>query len=115
MGILKRKQPATTTGHAGDDQTLAALANVGADLETPRLWEHFVYCEDEPGAAILETQAREAGWDASRFADDHHGIVASRTDRPVNPETVVAAREFFETLASAVPGGDYDGWGAEGG
>ncbi len=46
---------------------------------------------------------------------DYHGIVAKRSDLPVNAETVSDAREFFEALAATVPGGDYDGWGAEGG
>jgi len=114
MGIFRRKRPEPPTGHDLDEQTLAKLQEIGADSDTPRLWEHFVYCDDESGAAILESRASEAGWDVEQFDAKPHGIVASRRDRPVNTQTVADARMFFEGLAASVPGGDYDGWGAEG-
>jgi hypothetical protein len=114
MGIFKRKRPEPPTSQDLDEQTLAKLQEVGADSDTPRLWEHFIYCDDESGAAILEGRASEAGWDVEQFDAKPHGIVASRRDRPVNPQTVAEARTFFEELAASVPGGDYDGWGAEG-
>ena len=114
MGLFKRKQPATSTGHSGDDQVLEQLAQLGTDDQSPRVWEHFVYCDDEDGAAILESGALAAGWSVDRVVPEYHGIVAKRMDLPVNPKTVAEAREFFEGLAASVPGGDYDGWGAEG-
>ncbi|MBA3529949.1 MAG: ribonuclease E inhibitor RraB [Propionibacteriaceae bacterium] len=102
------------TGQDADERTLEALRNTGAATDEPRLFEHFIYCDDEAGAAWLETQARADGWQTIRVAPGSHGVVASRSDLPVNDETVAGAREFFEKLAGSVPGGDYDGWGAEG-
>lgn len=113
MGIFKRKTSEPSTGHKGDDQTLAQLKKTGADFDTPRAWEHFVYCDDEAGAAILEQRAREGGWDVERVDPEYHGIVAKRSDLAVNPGTVTETRAFFENLAASVAGGDYDGWGAE--
>lgn len=117
MGLFKKRQrsgPPTTTGHSGDDQVLSQLQGLGTDLSRPRLWEHFVYCDDEEGAARLEAAAVEAGWTVQRVAPEHHRIVASRSDLAVTPYEVASARTLFEALADSVPGGDYDGWGAEG-
>lgn len=114
MRFFKRKQVAASTGHAGDDEVLEQLAQLGTDAHVPRLWEHFVYCDREDGAAILERGALAAGWSVERVVPEYHGIVAKRSDLPVNAETVAEAREFFEHLAASVAGGDYDGWGAEG-
>ena len=113
MGSFRRRRPESLTGHAGDDQVLASLANVG-DLSNPRLWEHFLYCDDEAGADVLEARAREAGWNVEQVDPQYHGIVASRSDRAVTPEAVTEARGFFEGRVAAVAGGEYDGWGAEG-
>lgn len=115
MGLFRRTQPPPSSGHTGDDQTLKGLRNVGADDTTPRVWEHFLYCDDEEGAARLEAEASAAGWNVTRVDPAYHGIVAERSDLPVNATTVSEARQFFEGLTSNVPGGDYDGWGAEGG
>jgi|GEM_PF-5236405 len=118
MGLFRRKTAPRadlpTSGHTGDDQVLAQLASLGTDLETPRLWEHFVYCDDEAGASLLAQRAVEAGWTVEHVVPEYHGIVARRGDQPVNPQTVAEARAFFESIAAAVPGGDYDGWGAQG-
>lgn len=114
MGLFKRKQPAASTGHSGDDQVLSQLTQLGNDDRSPRLWEHFVYCDDEDGAATLESGATAGGWSVERVVPEYHGIVAKRSDLPVNAKTVAEARGFFERLAASVPGGEYDGWGAEG-
>ena len=114
MGLFKRKQSSASMGHSGDDQVLEQLAQLGTEDQSPRLWEHFVYCDDEDGAAVLESGASATGWSVDRVAPEYHGIVAKRSDLPVNAKTVAEAREFFERLAASVPGGDYDGWGAEG-
>ncbi|MBC7763051.1 MAG: ribonuclease E inhibitor RraB [Candidatus Saccharibacteria bacterium] len=114
MGLFKRKQPSASFSLSGDDQVLEQLAHLGADDQAPRLVEHFVYCDDEAGAAVLETGATAAGWSVDRVVREYHGIVAKRSDLPVNVRSVSEAREFFERLAASVPGGDYDGWGAEG-
>lgn len=106
MGFFKRKRVAASTGHAGDDMVLAQLGGLGTDGRAPRLWEHLLYCDDEAGAAALERGASAAGWSVQRVAPGHHGIVAKRSDLLVNAATVAEAREFFEGLASSVPGGD---------
>ncbi|MDN5726946.1 MAG: ribonuclease E inhibitor RraB [Propionibacteriales bacterium] len=116
MGLFNRKKKTEdlpSSGHEMDDQVLQQLGQVGADLGQPRLWEHFVYCDDETGARQLAQQAAAAGWTVQPVAEGF-GVVASRTEL-VNPQTVAAARAFFESLAVSVPGGDYDGWGAEAG
>lgn len=113
MSLFGRKQSAPTSGHSGDDQVLRELRKRGADDTTPRLWEHFLYCDDEDGAARLEAESSATGWSVTRVDPQHHGIVAKRSDLPVNLTTVSEARQFFEGLASTVRGGDYDGWGAE--
>ena len=84
MGLFTRRRSGRpSSGHAGDDQVLGQLEAMGADLSRSRLWEHFVYCDDEEGAAQLEAAAVDAGWDVQRVAPGDHGIVASR--RAVSP------------------------------
>ncbi|WP_332642260.1 ribonuclease E inhibitor RraB [Aeromicrobium sp.] len=115
MGIFGRKPAAPqlpTTGHAGDDQLLAMIAQSDGGLEVPRHWLHYVYCDDNEGAAVLEAGAAAGGWTVQRVVPEHSGIVAEREDWPVNLETVPQVRAFFESLAASVPGGDYDGWEA---
>lgn len=115
MGLFSRKPSIPTTGHPGDDQLLGIIAQREGGLESPRHWVHYVYCDDEAGAAILEAGASEGGWLVERVAPEYHGVVAERVDLAVNPATVPEARRFFESLAATVPGGDYDGWEASAG
>lgn len=114
MGLFRRKRRSPSPSHSGDDQVLEQLTKIGANDQTPRPWEHFIYCDDEEGAALLAGGASAAGWSVDRVAPGYNGIVARRSDIPVNSKTVAEARDFFERLAASVPGGDYDGWGAEG-
>lgn len=114
MGLFRRDEPLPSSGHPGDDEVLRQLQKYGADTTTPMVWEHFVYCDEEDGAARLEQAASEAGWTVQRVDPEYHGIVAKRSDLPVSPVTVAKARVFFENLADSVPGGEYDGWGAGG-
>lgn len=100
------------TGNSGDDQLLGMLNASGADRDTPRHWVHYIYCATESGADVLEVAAMAAGWDVSRVNPDHHGIIAERSDEPVNSQTVPKVRRFFEHLAESVAGGEYDGWEA---
>lgn len=115
MGLFSRKPSIPPTGHPGDDQLLEMIARSKGGLESPRPWIHYLYCDDETGAATLEAGASEAGWLVQRVVPEYHGIVAERVDLAVNSETVPEIRRFFESLASAVPGGDYDGWEAAAG
>jgi hypothetical protein len=114
MGLFKRNQPLSSTGHPGDDLTLRQLQKHGLGTTSPARWEHFVYCDDEAGAATLERIASETGWTVERVDPAYHGIVAERSDLVISPQAVAEARGFFEKLAASVPGGDYDGWGAGG-
>ncbi len=113
MGLFTRRPPAPVTGHAADDAMLAQLARLRTDLTAPRRWDHFLYCADADGTRFLTARARHAGWQVEPMASGDEGIVASRSDLPVDASTVVEARAFFEALASQVAGGEYDGWGAE--
>ena len=110
--MFGREAPKPGNGQDSDTRTLRELQKVGAAADKPRLFEHFVYCDDEPAAASLEAQARAEGWQTTRVAPGGHGIVASRSDLPVNEGTVADARTFFERIAASVRGGEYDGWGA---
>lgn len=116
MGLFRRapKPPppySPSTGNEGDDQLLGFFAVADGGLTTPREWNHYVYCDDAADAAAMETAARAEGWTVDRVAQGE-GIVATRSDLPVNAETVPRARAFFEGLASGATGGDYDGWDA---
>lgn len=108
----KTKDSEPSTDDLLDLHTLQRLQEVGADTEVPRLWEHFLYCDDAAGAEHLAEQATAAGWSVTTDTTDEPYIVASRTGI-VNADTIAEARAFFESLATTVPGGDYDGWGAE--
>lgn len=103
---------AELTGQALDIELLSAIAAAPGGFTVARRWEHFVYCDDEMGAAVLEAGARAGWWAVRRVVPEYHGIVAERSDLRVCPESVPAARAFFERLAASVPGGDYDGWEA---
>lgn len=110
MGLFKRK-PKSKTGHPGDDQLLELIATFDGGTSAPREWIHYLYCETNDGAIWLESAATRAGWDVE-WVESGSGIVASRTDLAVDAETLRLQREYFESLASQVPGGDYDGWAA---
>ncbi|MFT2815716.1 ribonuclease E inhibitor RraB [Leifsonia sp. A12D58] len=110
MRLFSRK-PKSKTGHPGDDQLLGIIATLAGGTAAPREWIHYLYCETDDGAGLLEAAASRAGWDVHRTAAGA-GIVASRADLAVNAETVRVQREYFEALASQVPGGEYDGWEA---
>ena len=115
MGIFRRKPtgPALpSSGHEGDDQLLGFLSQTDGGLSATRHWVHYVYCDDESGAATMEATALAGGWDVRRVDPGHHGIIAERSDLAVNLETTPDVRRFFEGLARSVPGGDYDGWEA---
>jgi hypothetical protein len=107
----KRLTLMPSTGHAGDDQLLHMIAAEQGGLTATREWLHYLYCSTATGAGVLESAAEAAGWDVRRVSQGE-GIIASRSDLPVNQSTVVDARKFFENSASKVEGGEYDGWEA---
>ena len=112
MGIFRKKSTIEPTGNPGDDQLLGLLIKTPGGLEGVRHWVHYIYAADEAGAAHLEARAAEAGWTVSRVNSEYQGIVAERAEAVVDRDSVVAARLFFEQIASDVDGGEYDGWEA---
>ncbi len=101
---------------SGVQLDIQLLWHIGQEPEgytVARHWIHYLYCDDDAGAAVLEAGARAGWWAVRRVAPEYHGIVAERSDLVVNPDSVFAARQFFEALAASVPGGDYDGWEAQ--
>lgn len=109
----KRPLPIPTTGHAGDDQLLLMIAAAKGGLTAPREWVHYLYCNTAAGAGVLEAAAVADGWRVRRVSEGE-GIIASRSDLPVDRVNVVESRRFFEDLGSSVEGGEYDGWEAAG-
>ncbi|MBR7743123.1 ribonuclease E inhibitor RraB [Phycicoccus sp. BSK3Z-2] len=104
------------TGHAGDDQLLAQLAQM-SDLSAPRHWVHYLYVADEPSARGAADAVQATGWDLQNVAESATGgpewvVVAERHDAVTTPQAVREARAFFESVAQQWPGGEYDGWEA---
>lgn len=114
MPIFKRREQ-SPTGHAGDDALLAQIA-LQSDLTAPRHWVHYLYCVSEAAAHKAGAEISAAGWNLQRVDVAAKGpgwiVIAERRDAVTSPETVSAARAFFEAVASRVDGGDYDGWEA---
>jgi hypothetical protein len=114
----KKKNIATaTSGHAGDDATMNAMIEQGANLAEPRHWVHYLYFADEAPAREAAAAIAAAGWeiqrvDRSAAEDDSWVVIPERHDAIVNVDTVREARAFFEAIAAARPRSDYDGWEA---
>lgn len=117
MGLFGRRKAAQfDTGHAGDDQLLAQLAQMG-DLAAPRHWVHYLYFADEAAARGAAVAVEAAGWGLQDVAESAAGgpewvVIAERHGAVTTPEAVRSARMFFETVAQQWAGGDYDGWEA---
>jgi hypothetical protein len=120
MRIFRRKTDAApnipSSGHDGDDQLLAQIAQ-HSNLETGRHWVHYVYFADERAAREAAEQISNGGWliqrvDSSAAGGPEWVVIAERHNAVTTPESVRAAREFFEAVATAHPGGEYDGWEA---
>lgn len=95
-----------------DVAAVEQLETLGVDVSRPLMVQHFTYCDDEGGAAALESMATARGWAVTRVDPAYCGIVAMRSDQVVTVDVIAQARSFFESIASKVPGGDYDGWTA---
>ena len=120
MGIFRRKaEPATSvapTGHAGDDELLAQIAQ-HSDLEAGRHWVHYVYVAHEDAARRAAEHITASGWDIQRVDPAADGgpewvVIAEQHGAVTTPDAVRSARQFFESVAGAHPGGGYDGWEA---
>jgi hypothetical protein len=120
MGIFRRKPAAASslapTGHAGDDELLAQIA-LHSDLEAARHWVHYVYVAHEEAARLAAEQVSAGGWeiqavDPSAAGGPEWVVVAEQHGAITTPDAVRTARQFFESVAAAHPGGEYDGWEA---
>jgi hypothetical protein len=119
MGVFRRKPSTpslTPTGHAGDDELLAQIAQ-HSDLEAGRHWVHYVYVAHEDAARRAAEQVAEGGWDIQRVDLSADGgsawvVIAEQHGAVTSPDAVRTARQFFESVAASHPGGEYDGWEA---
>lgn len=116
FGKKRAKAAIQATGHPGDDQLLAQIAQ-HSDLNAERHWVHYLYFADEAAARAAATQVSAAGWAIQRVDESADGgpewvVIAERERAVTNPANVRDARELFEAIARAHPGGDYDGWEA---
>ena len=120
MGVFRRKPAPSAslapTGHEGDDELLTQIAQ-HSDLEAGRHWVHYVYVADEDAARRAAEQVTEGGWDIQRVDLAASGgpewvVIAEQHGAVTTPDAVRTARQFFESVAAAHPGGGYDGWEA---
>lgn len=110
----RRRRP--VTGNALDDDLLARLCE-RSDLSLPRYWVHYLYVADEPTAHAAAAEVLSDGWDLERVEPVADGlrwlVVAEQHDAVLGPARVIAARRFFEGLATRCAGGEYGGWKAD--
>ncbi len=105
-----------SAGNPGDDQLLAHIAQ-HSNLDAGRHWVHYVYFANEDAAHAAAVQIRSGGWDIQRVDKSADGgpewvVIAEKHGAVTSPVAVRDARQFFESVAAAHPGGDYDGWEA---
>jgi hypothetical protein len=114
VGPFRQDPPLTAAGRADDEYFLAALAKDYGPLGKPRHWIHFLYVADERAATEAKQRVEAAGWqvDSVDAATQRPGwlVIAEQPDVSLSAAAVREARHFFEGVAAAVPGGDYDGW-----
>lgn len=115
MAWFKRGKSGFDTGHRGDDELLTQLSKQ-SNLDDPRHWLHYLYFQDENTAHQATGQIRAGGWDIQTVESAADGpgfvVIAEKHDAVTSPDAVRDARAFFESLASRVNGGEYDGWEA---
>lgn len=120
MGIFRRKPARRSgiapSGHPGDDQLLMQIAQQ-SELSAGRHWIHYLYFAGEEAAHAAAAQISDAGWGIRRVDQSAGGgpewiVIADMHGAVITPETVGSARSFFEAVAAAHLGGDYDGWEA---
>jgi hypothetical protein len=120
VGIFRKKSESApvipSTGDADDDQLLWRIAQQ-SDLAVGRHWVHYVYFANEGAARAAAAQIIASGWDVQRVDQSADGgpewvVIAEQHGVVTSPEAVRNARMFFESVAAAHSGGDYDGWEA---
>jgi hypothetical protein len=107
--------PELSTGDPEDDELLRHIA-ARSRLDQPREVKHFLYVRDEEAAQTVARPLAMTGWEAEIFAPEATGepyLVTAARDRVVlTAELVRSSRELFQSIVSAVPGSEYDGWEA---
>jgi hypothetical protein len=107
--------PELSTGNADDDELLRQLA-ARTSLGLPRSWEHFLLVPDQDTAGIAARPLMATGWEVSiappGAEDPAWCVIAERKAVVLTRELVRSSRELFETIASHLPGAEYDGWQA---
>lgn len=102
--------------HPGDKQLLKQLRRMGYDPNKARHWLQYLYFASREDAQAAFEMLSAEGWQLAgeilQMPGELWAVCAERRDRPVNDETVIAARKFFESVAARFAGGDYDGWEA---
>lgn len=109
-----RHQGSPKTPQDADRLALRQLAGRGADLAKPRHVIHFLYFATEDDARAAADAVTEGSWTASLEPPTDmidQWCVKADGHRILAPETVVAFRSWFESLA-ARHDGEYDGWEA---
>jgi Regulator of ribonuclease activity B len=96
-----------------DEQTRAALARAGADLQKPTNVLNYLYLPDEARANAAGQELRSAGYDVTvRPASAGPGWLTLSESELIPDETNIGAlRKLFEDLADRYDG-EYDGWEA---
>lgn len=117
MGIswrsLRDKTGLASSGDAIDDELLADIAR-RSDINAPREWAHYLYFVDETAARAAAVDVAAAGW-RIKTVEPSAGprpkwLVIAETHAVTTHTAVRDARLFFNGIAAAHPGGEYDGW-----
>jgi hypothetical protein len=112
MGLFKRETPSPIMMADRDAVTLAQLVKAGAILTNRRNIRHYLYASNEAATSGAATTLRAEGFNVdSRQAGGIWVLVAER-EEVVDSTSVAASRKLFERFATAMDGGEYDGWEA---
>ncbi len=98
----------------GDELVLEQLREAGADLESPRVIEHFLYFDDEQSLADAGLAAQDAGCETNVSAPipeaPQWGLICLLSEQRIDIDIITEHRSLLERIASD-HGGIYDGWG----
>jgi regulator of RNase E activity RraB len=111
--VLNRFDPSDMA--EADRLTLEALVERGADLANERNVRHYLYGDSLEALRTAASRLEDAGYavQVGRAATGPQFLAMAEQRQLLNAETAAQARQLFESLASEIPGGDYDGWEAE--
>jgi len=103
---------------ASDEQTIAALAKAGADLDKPHALEHHFVCRDPAAAGAIRAWGEERGYTCSEVAEDvldgaRYAYFDLIKRGVVDIDAVTAETTAMLELAAKHDAVEYDGWGCE--